>query len=141
MPSVTPLNKKPLIKKRTKKFRRQQSDQFMRVPESWRKPRGIDGRTRRRFRGTIPQPKIGFGSNKITRHILPNGFRKFRVFNVADLELLLLHNRTHCAEIASKVGTEKRQAILERAAQLNVKVTNAKSVNMGDDDGEEEAEE
>jgi len=92
--------------------------------ESWRAPRGIDGRLRRRFRGTIPQPKIGYGSNKKTRDILPNGFRKFVVSNVKDLELLLMHNRKYCAEIAHNVSTRKRKAIVERAAALNVRVTN-----------------
>lgn len=97
------------------------------LQESWRAPRGIDGRLRRRFRGTIPQPKIGFGSNKKTRHTLPNGFKKFIVSNVKDLELLLMHNRKYCAEIAHNVSAPKRRAIVERAGQLNVRVTNAAS--------------
>ena len=116
-----------IVKKHRNKFRRFQSDRFMRVPESWRAPRGIDGRLRRRFRGTIPQPKIGFGSNKKTRHTLPNGFKKFIVSNVKDLELLLMHNRKYCAEIAHNVSAPKRRAIVERAGQLNVRVTNAAS--------------
>lgn len=38
-------------------------------------------------------PNIGFGSNKKTKHILPNGFQKFIVSSVKDLDLLLMHNR------------------------------------------------
>jgi large subunit ribosomal protein L32e len=53
------------------------------------------------------------------------GFHKFRVQNVKDLELLLMHNRTYAAEIGSTVSTRKRQEIVKRAAELNVKVTNA----------------
>lgn len=70
-------------------------------------------------------PKIGYGSNKKTRHMLPNGFHRFRVYNVNDLELLLMHNRKYAAEIAHNVSSKKRREIIERAAQLNVKVTNA----------------
>jgi large subunit ribosomal protein L32e len=70
-------------------------------------------------------PKIGYGSAKKTRHLLPNGFRKFTVSNVRELNLLLMHNRTYAAEIAHNVSSKKRVAILERAAQLNVKVINA----------------
>ncbi|KAJ3043320.1 60S ribosomal protein L32 [Rhizophlyctis rosea] len=122
MPS--PLVKRDIIKKRTKKFTRHQSDRYKKVDASWRKPKGIDNRVRRRFKGQIPMPKIGYGSNSKTRHLLPNGFKKFLVNNVKDLELLLMHNRVFAAEIAHNVSSKKRAAIVERAAQLDVKVTN-----------------
>jgi large subunit ribosomal protein L32e len=70
-------------------------------------------------------PKIGYGSARKTRHLLPNGFRKFVISNVRELDLLLMHNRTYAAEIAHNVSSKKRVALLERAAQLNVKVINA----------------
>jgi large subunit ribosomal protein L32e len=92
---------------------------------SWRKIHGIDSRVRRRFKGTIPMPKIGYGSDKKTRHMMPSGFYKFVVNNVAELELLMMHNRTYAAEIAHSVSSQKRKAIVERAEQLNIKVTNA----------------
>jgi len=38
-------------------------------------------------------PNIGYGSNKKTKHMLGNGFLKFVVHNVGDLNLLLMHNR------------------------------------------------
>ena len=68
--------------------------------------------------------KIGYGSNKKTRNILPNGFYKFRISNVKELEMLLMHNSKYCAEIASNVSARARSAIVERAAQLNVLVSN-----------------
>ena len=70
-------------------------------------------------------PKIGYGSNSKTRHVLPDGFKKFLINNVQDLELLLMHNRVYSAEIAHNVSTRKRIAIIERARQLDVKVINA----------------
>mmetsp|Transcript_14273 Transcript_14273/g.45621 ORF Transcript_14273/g.45621 Transcript_14273/m.45621 type:complete len:136 (+) Transcript_14273:20-427(+) len=124
MVKVVPVNKHTIVKKRTKKFRRWQSHQFKRVPESWRVPHGIDGRFRRRFRGTGVHPGIGYGSNKRTRNVLPNHLYKFRVFNVEDLELLMMHNRKYCAEIASAVSARKRIDIIKRAKQLNVVVLN-----------------
>ncbi|CAI4219054.1 unnamed protein product [Parascedosporium putredinis] len=117
----------PIVKKRTKKFSRHQSDRFMRVDPSWRKPKGIDSRVRRRFRGNQVMPSIGFGSNKKTKYMMPSGHRAFVVSNVNDVELLLMHNRTHAAEIAHNVSSRKRIDIIARAKQLGVKVTNAKA--------------
>jgi large subunit ribosomal protein L32e len=63
------------------------------VQTNWRRPKGIDSRVRRKFKGTTLMPNIGYGSNKKTRHVLPSGFLKFLVHNVRDLDLLLMHNR------------------------------------------------
>ncbi|KAI8930200.1 ribosomal protein L32e [Entophlyctis helioformis] len=120
-----PIKKVDIVKKRTKKFARHQSDRYKKLDASWRKPKGIDNRVRRRFKGQIAMPKIGYGSNANTRHVLPNGFKKFLVSNVQDLELLLMHNRVYAAEIAHNVSSKKRIAIVQRARQLDVKVTNA----------------
>lgn len=54
---------------------------------------GIDSRVRRKFKGALEMPNIGYGSNNKTRHVLPIGFKKFIVNNVKDLELLMMHNR------------------------------------------------
>ena len=49
---------------------------------------------------------------------------RFRVFNVKDLDVLLMNNRTYAAVIAGNVSAKKRRAIIERAAQLDIKVEN-----------------
>jgi ribosomal protein L32E len=65
MTKVTPLVKAKIVKKRTKKFERHQFQHFWRIGRSsWRKSKGIDSRVRRRFKGTIPQPSIGYGKKK-----------------------------------------------------------------------------
>eukprot|EP01084_Bolivina_argentea_P153320 267353_1 len=122
---VIPIRKNKKVKKYTKKFIRHQAPEFIRVPMVWRKSRGIDSRVRRRFKGNIVHANIGFGTNNKHKHTLPNGFKKFRVNNVEDIDVLLMHNRVYAAEIAHNVSVKNRKLIVERANQLNVKVTNA----------------
>ncbi|KAF5846410.1 hypothetical protein GGP41_003786 [Bipolaris sorokiniana] len=135
----------PIVKKHTKRFNRHQSDRFKCVDPSWRKPKGIDNAVRRRFKGRAAMPKIGYGSNKKTRHMMPSGHKAFVVNNgrlhvdcrsnygrklttpVADVDLLLMHNSTFAAEIAHAVSARKRIDIIARAKQLGVKVTNGKA--------------
>merc|ERR1712137_1488340 len=108
---AVPLSRPKIVKKKVTKFKRHQSDLFKRVDESWRRPKGIDSRVRRKFKGKTLMPNIGYGSNKKTKHVLPNGFKKFLI--------------TYAAEVAHSVSRKTREAILARAKVLDVKVTNA----------------
>jgi large subunit ribosomal protein L32e len=121
---VKPIERRKIIKKRSKHFKRHQSDRKISVHESWRKPKGIDSRVRRRFRGAIPMPRIGYGSNNKTKYMRPNGFKTFLVKNPRDIELLLMHNRRYAAELAHNLSSRKRKQIVLRARQLDIKLTN-----------------
>ncbi|XP_006873005.1 PREDICTED: 60S ribosomal protein L32-like [Chrysochloris asiatica] len=103
MAALRPLVKPKIVKKRTKKF-------MGGVLNNWHKPRGIDNRERRRFKGLILMPNIGYGSNKMTKHMLPSGFCKFLVHNVKELELLLMCNKSDCAEITHNVSSKNRKS-------------------------------
>merc|ERR1711872_869476 len=96
----TPVTRPKIVKKRTKKFIRHQSDRYCKLKQNWRKPKGIDNRVRRRFKGQYLMPNIGYGSAKKTRHICPDGFKKFLVHNVREFEVLLMQNKRFSAEIA-----------------------------------------
>lgn len=123
--AIKPVTHKKIIKKRTKKFVRFESEDFGKLESSWRRPRGIDNRVRRRFRGQRRMAKIGFASDAATKHLLPNGFKKFLIRNPADLEILLMNNRTYCGEIAHSVSSKVKAALVKRAAELGVRLTNA----------------
>ncbi|XP_064347325.1 large ribosomal subunit protein eL32-like [Camelus dromedarius] len=124
MAALRPLVKPEIIKKRTKEFIRHQSDRYVKIKWNWRKPRRTDHRVRRSFKGQILMPSISYGSNKKTKHMLPSGLHKFLVHNVKELEVLLTCNKSYCAEIAHNVSSKNRKAIVERAAQLAIRVTN-----------------
>ncbi|CDW56225.1 bifunctional arginine demethylase [Trichuris trichiura] len=100
MPLVTPARKYRIVKKHPKKFTRHQCDRYHRIKPNWRKPKGIDNRVRRRFKGQRRMPKIGYGSARATRHVLPNGFRKFLIYNV----------RSFFAKMSSKTDRRIRSA-------------------------------
>ena len=121
---VQPLVRRKKEVKKRKHFDRHQCDRRMCVKPSWRRPKGIDGRVRRKFKGAIRMPNAGYGTNKRDKHVLKSGFRKVVVANVADLELLMMHNRRFAAEVAHSVSARKRKEIVERAAQLNIALTN-----------------
>lgn len=97
------------------------------LQEAWRKPKGIDNRVRRRFPGQAPMPKIGYGSNAVTRHLMPDGFRKITINNATELDMLMMHNQVFAAEIAHNVSARKRIDIVARAKALNVKLTNGQA--------------
>merc|ERR1712011_64382 len=111
-------------KKRTKKFTRHQSDKYKKLTRNWRKPKGIDNRVRRKFKGMYLMPNIGYGSAKTTKHMLPIGFRKVLVHNIKELEVLMMQNKKFCAEIAHGVSSKNRKLLVERAQQLCIRVTN-----------------
>lgn len=114
----------PVTKKRTAPFVRFHSNRFKRVKPAWRRPRGIDNPARRQFRGNRPLVRIGYGNDKRTRFIRPNGFKTFVVNNLKELEVLLMNNKTYAAEIAHSVSQKTRKVLIERAHQLDIKVTN-----------------
>jgi large subunit ribosomal protein L32e len=58
-------------------------------------------------------PNIGYGSNKKTKHMLGNGFLKFVVHNVGDLNMLLMHNRC----VRCRVGIRALERLARRCGE------------------------
>ena len=52
--------------------------------------------------------RIGYGTDKATRHMLRNGFKKVTVHNEKELETLLMNNGVFCAELAANLSSRKK---------------------------------
>jgi large subunit ribosomal protein L32e len=127
----TPLRKIKKTVKRAKRFTKHEFEDYPgKLTSAWRRPRGIDSRVRRQFRGNKPLVKIGYGNKRDQRHILPSGFKKFLVRTPSDLEMLLMNNRVFAAEIATNLSARKREQVVQRARELNVKVLNPSKKNV-----------
>ncbi|XP_058570317.1 large ribosomal subunit protein eL32-like [Neofelis nebulosa] len=135
MAALRPLVKPKIIKKWTEKFIRHQQDRYVNIKCNWWKPRGIDNWVNKRFKGQTLTPNSGYGSNKKTKHMLPSGFRKFLVHNVTELEVLLVLNRSSCAEVAHHVSSKNHKASVERAALLAIRVTNTNARLPSEENG------
>ncbi len=110
--------------KRGKKpnFRRQEWFRYVRVGESWRKPRGLHSKTRRNYRYRAPKVSKGYRGPKTVRGRHPSGFEDVLIHSPKDLEGL--DPKKQAARIGHTVGTRKRIAIKEKADELGIRILN-----------------
>ena len=124
-------NKKP-------KFIRAESWRFSRFSLSWRKPRGLDNKIRRKIKGWPPGVSVGYKGPKIARFLHPSGYREVMVFNVQTLSTI--DPNTQAARIAHTVGKRKRGLIIAEAKKLCIKILNLKVSKETEEKTEETAE-
>jgi len=110
------------VKAKKPDFVRQESWRYVRVKESWRKPRGMDSKMRLQKKGWPPIVKVGYRGPSKARGLHPSGFQEVLVHNVEELEQL--NPATQAARIARTVGLKKKLEIMERARELGIYVLN-----------------
>jgi large subunit ribosomal protein L32e len=123
-PSREALKLRARAKNKKPKFIRAESWKFDRFGLSWRKPRGLDNKIRRKIKGWPPGPSTGYKGPISARFLHPSGYREVMVFNVADLSNIDIN--TQAARIAHTVGKRKRALIIAEAKSLNIKILNLK---------------
>jgi large subunit ribosomal protein L32e len=114
------------LRQKSKKpaFNRHDSHKKKRLSTSWRKPRGIHNKLGAQVsaKGKLVRP--GFGSPRAVKGFHPSGYREFLVKNMADLQ-----KAEGCAvRIASTLGRKKRTEIEAKAAEMNLKILNPKTL-------------
>jgi len=111
-------------KKKIPNFVRQESWRYVRLKESWRKPKGIDSKMRLERKGWPARVKVGYRTPRIIRGLHPSGLKPVLVQNLKQLEELASEKDKIIVIISSKVGRRVKRMITERANQLGIRVSN-----------------
>ncbi len=137
-PSQKELRLRTRAKNKKPNFVRAESWKYSRFSLSWRKPRGLDNKIRRKIKGWPPGPSVGYKGPKCARFLHPSGYREVIVNNVAGLSNII--PTTQAVRIAHTVGKRKRAEIIAKAKELNLKILNIK-ITAESQEEETEAEE
>ena len=103
-------------------FLRPESWRYVRIHPEWRKPKGLDNKIRKSFKGYPKRVKVGYGGPAKARGYHPSGHVDVLVHNVSQLEELIPEK--DAVRIGRTVGAKKRAAILKRATELGLRVLN-----------------
>jgi large subunit ribosomal protein L32e len=110
------------LKSRKPKFLRQESWRYKRLETGWRKPKGKTSKMRRRLRGWPKLVKVGYKIPSAVRGLHPSGAIEVLVRRPEDLRGL--DPARHVVRIAHTVGERKRIAIIQKSAELGLRVLN-----------------
>jgi large subunit ribosomal protein L32e len=130
------------VKKKKPDFVRPESWRYVKLKESWRRPRGLDNKMRRKIKGWPPTVSVGYKGPKDARGLHPSGYKEVLVHNAKEISEV--DPKSEAARIAHTVGKKKRAQIIAEAKKRKVFILNFKPVKelVEKEEGEpEEAEE
>jgi large subunit ribosomal protein L32e len=127
------------VKKKKPDFVRPESWRYVKLKESWRRPRGLDNKMRRKIKGWPPTVSTGYKGPKDARGLHPSGYREVLVHNAKEISEV--DPKSEAARIAHTVGKKKRVQIIAEAKKRKVFILNFTPVKELVEKEEEEAEE
>ena len=108
--------------KKTKKpvFKHQDSWKRKRLPQKWRKPKGMHSKMRLKFKGNPKLPSQGYRSPGKVRGLDGSGLKTVLVKSLKQMESLT----SEAIIIASSLGARKRLEIIKKASEKKLKIVN-----------------
>jgi len=116
-------------------FRRADGHKKKKLDVNWRRPRGLQGKLRKKIAAKGAVVQIGYGSPRAVKGLHPSGFEDVLVRNLDDLQLI--NPADQAARIARTIGVRKRLIIEEIAADRGIKVLNPLPVTEEPEEPEE----
>jgi large subunit ribosomal protein L32e len=134
-----PLKARKRAKKKKPDFVRPESWRYVKLKESWRRPRGLDHKMRRKIKGWPPTVSVGYKGPKVARGLHPSGYKEVLVHNAKEISNI--DPKTEAARIAHRVGKKKRVQIIAEAKKKKVFILNFKPAKELVEKEKEELEE
>jgi large subunit ribosomal protein L32e len=117
-----PERPRPSQKSKGQRFPRQESWRYKRLETGWRRPKGKTSKMRKGLRGWPKLVKVGYKGSSRARGLHPSGYVEVLVRRPGDLAGL--DPARHAVRIAHTVGERKRVAIIQRSAELGLRILN-----------------
>jgi large subunit ribosomal protein L32e len=127
------------VKKKKPSFVRHESWRYKRLKESWRRPRGLDNKMRRKIKGWPPTVNVGYRGPKAARGLHPSGYKEVLVYNTEGLKKV--DPKTQAVRIAHTVGKRKRAKILVEARKKKIAILNPREAKKVAEEEKELTEE
>jgi large subunit ribosomal protein L32e len=109
-------------KQKKPEFLRSESWRYSKMSQSWRRPRGLDHKMRRKIKGWPPMVSTGYKGPKVARGLHPSGLREVLIHNMNELSQV--DSTVQAARIAHTVGKKKRALILAEAKTKKITILN-----------------